>query len=241
MILPKLNTISYRLNLPSTNEEIVYRPYTVEEEKILLTTQESDEAVDVLRAIRQVIKNCVQSDINIETLPTFDLEYIFLNIRGKSTGDEIELLLNHENMINNKGEPCEHKQVVRVLIDDIQVFHPEGHEIKFQLDDKVGIQMKYPSFESLSLSENANNFEQLIELICKSIDVIYDSDNVYNIDDVGEKEVREFVYSMNQKQLGMIQTFFETMPILKHDIVYRCTKCGCEEHVEVKGFQNFFS
>ena len=173
MILPKLNTISYRLNLPSTNEEIVYRPYTVEEEKILLTTQESDEAVDVLRAIRQVMKNCVQSDINVETLPTFDLEYIFLNIRGKSTGDEIELLLNHENMINSKREPCEHKQVVRVLIDDIQVFRPEGHETKFQLDDKVGIQMKYPSFESLSLSEDADNFNQLIELICSSIGLVF--------------------------------------------------------------------
>jgi hypothetical protein len=242
MILPKLNTITHKLNLPSTGQEIVYRPYTVEEEKILLTTQESDEAGDVLRAMKQVISNCLQNDeINIEKLPTFDLEYIFLNIRAKSTGDEIELMMKHENSINNKGEVCEHKQPVRILIDDIQVFKPEGHINKFQLDDNVGVQMKYPTFDTLSINTNNDDFEQLINLITASIDVIYDQEQVYDVSDASRDEVKKFIYSMNQKQLAKIQTFFETMPTLKHEVKYICSKCSCEEIVEVRGFQNFFS
>ena len=241
MILPKLNTITHKLNLPSTGEEIIYRPYTVEEEKILLTTQESDEAGDVLRAIRQVMKNCVQTDINIESLPTFDIEYIFLNVRGKSTGDEIELMLKHENSTNSRNEICEHKQPIRIMIDDIKVFKPEGHVNKFQLDENVGVQMKYPTFESLSINnQNSDEFEQLIEMISSSIDMIYDKEQVYDINDVPKEEVREFICSMNQKQLAMIQTFFETMPVLKHEVKYKCSKCGSDEVVEVTGFQNFF-
>ncbi len=241
MILPKLNTITHQLELPSTGQPIVYRPYTVEEEKILLTTQESDEATDILRAMKQVIENCVETQLDIHKLPTFDLEYIFLNIRAKSIGDEIELLLRHENSINSKGEVCEHKQPVRILIDEIQVFKPESHESKFQLDQNVGVQMKYPTFETLAINTNSDDFEQLIDLIASSIDFIYDKDEVYNISDTTIAEVKKFIYSMNQKQLGIVQTFFETMPVLKHEVKYTCSKCGCEEVVEVKGFQNFFS
>lgn len=240
MILPKLNTITYRLSLPSSKKEITYRPYTVEEEKILLTMQESDDSKDILRSMRQVLSNCVQEDLDIESLPTFDLEYLFLNVRGKSTGDEIELLLKHENATNSKGETCEHRQVTRILIDDIQVHFPEGHQSKFQLDENVGIQMKYPTFEALTLSQANNNFDQLIQLICSSVEIIYDKENVYNTEDFSSKDIEEFIYSMNQKQLAMIQTFFETMPVLKHTVNYKCSKCECEEIVDIQGFQNFF-
>lgn len=240
MILPKLNSVTYKLALPSSGEDVIYRPYTVEEEKILLTTQETDDPTDILRAMRQVIGNCILNGLSIENLPTFDIEYIFLNIRGKSTGEEIELILNHENFINIKGEPCEHKQLVGILIDDIQVHRPEGHESKFQLDGDIGIQMKYPTFESLSINTERDNFDQLIDLIASSIDVIYDKENVYNIEDVPANEVHQFIMSMTQQQIAKVQTFFETMPVLKHDITYTCSKCKCEETIEVKGFQNFF-
>ena len=241
MILPKLNTITHQLELPSTGEPIIYRPYTVEEEKILLTTQESDEASDVLRAMRQIISNCVQSEIDIQKLPTFDIEYLFLNIRSKSIGDEIELLLRHENSTNSKNEICEHRQPVKIMIDEIKVHKTEGHKNEFQLDENVGLKMKYPTFETLSINNDDDDFDQLIDLIVSSIEIIYDKEKVYDISDIPKEEVRTFICSMNQKQLAMVQSFFETMPILKHEVRYVCSKCGCEEIVEVKGFQNFFS
>ena len=242
MPLPKLNTITYQLVLPSNNQKITYRPFTVEEEKILLTAQESDESKDILHAMRQIINNCVQEQIDVEQMPTFDLEYFFLNIRSKSTGDVIELILKHPNSTNAKGEHCEGKQTVAIQIDDIKVEKSENHKNKFQLDDKIGIQLKYPTFELLTESQEGNNdeFEDLINLIANSIDIIYDENEVYNASDSPKEELISFVKSMNQNQMKMVQEFFETMPVLRHTITYTCPACECEETIEIKGFQNFF-
>ena len=242
MPLPKLNTITYQLILPSNNQRITYRPFTVEEEKILLTAQESDESRDILHAMRQIINNCVQEKIDVEQMPTFDLEYFFLNIRSKSTGDVIELILKHPNSTNAKGEHCEGKQTVAIQIDDIKVEKSENHKNKFQLDDKVGVQLKYPTFEMLSESQKqeGDEFDELISLIASSIDMIYDENETYDAGDSSKEELIDFVKSMNQKQLQMVQEFFETMPVLKHTVTYTCPMCGCEEITEIKGFQNFF-
>ena len=239
MLLPKLNTITYRLSLPSTKEEITYRPYTVEEEKILLTMQESDDSKDILRSMRQVLGNCVQEDLDIERLPTFDLEYLFLNVRGKSTGDEIELLLKHENSINSKGETCEHRQVTRILIDDIQVHFPEGHQDKFQLDENVGIKMKYPTFEALTLSQANNDFDQLIKLICSTVEIIYDKENVYN--DFTKEEIAEWLEQLNQTQFGKLIKFFQDVPKLSHTVEWTCPECKQKDSIKLEGLQSFFT
>ena len=239
MPLPKLNVITYTLTLPSTGKEIVYRPFTVEEERILLTAQESDETADILRAMRQIINNCVQTELDVMTLPTFDIEYFFLNIRAKSTGEQIELALKHNNGINKNGESCDHKQRVLIDIDEIKVHKNDSHINNFELDDSIGVIMKYPTIESMAIISD-NNFDSFVKLIVNSIDKIYDSNNTYSASDYSQKELMEFVYSMNQKQIAKIQTFFETMPVLKHEINYTCQKCKQKEHVEIQGFQNFF-
>ncbi len=239
MLLPKLNTITYRLTLPSNDKEITYRPFTVEEEKILLTAQESSSPDDVLNAMRQIIHNCVQTEIDVTKLPTFDIEYFFLNIRAKSTGEEIELIVRHPNVMNSKGEPCDHKENVKINIESIKVEKSKKHQNRFQLDDKVGVVMKYPSMEALAFGD-LNDFDSFVQVIANSIDLIFDEENTYPADDCSQKELIEFVMSMNQKQIAMIQEFFETMPVLKHEINYICTACSCKEIVTIQGFQNFF-
>lgn len=238
MILPKLNTITYRIKLPSNGKEIIYRPFTVEEEKILLTAQESNDAKDILNAMRQIINNCIQTPIDVMKLPTFDIEYFFLNIRSKSIGDEIELLLDHPDHINAKGEVCEHKEHVKINIEDIKVHKPETNN-KFQLDDNVGVIMKYPTIDSLS-TEDELDFEGFIKLIAKCIETIFDKEQTYDVENVSEKELIDFVYSMNKKQLNMIQEFFENIPVLRHEINYICSKCGEKQKRIIEGFQNFF-
>lgn len=239
MMLPKLNTITYKLTLPSNDKEIIYRPFTVEEEKILLTAQESNESEDVLRAMRQIINNCVQTEIDVMKIPTFDIEYFFLNIRAKSTGEEIELMVKHPENKNVKGDICEHKEKVKINIEDIKVHKPKNINNKFQLDDNVGVIMRYPTIEAIS-GEDLNNFDSFVRLIAICIETIYDKESTYDTADVSEKELIEFVYSMNQKQINMIQEFFENMPVLKHSINYVCTECGNKEKIEIQGFQNFF-
>ena len=153
MVLPKLNTITYKLILPSNDKEIIYRPFTVEEEKILLTAQESSDNSDILRAMRQIINNCVQTPLDVSKMPTFDVEYFFLNIRAKSTGEEIELLVKHPDSKNTKGGVCEHKEKVKINIEDIKVYKPKNINNKFQLDENVGVYMKYPTIEALAASD----------------------------------------------------------------------------------------
>jgi len=239
MPLPKLNVITHSLKLPSTGKELIYRPFTVEEERILLTAQESDDTGDILRAMRQIIHNCVQTEIDVLSLPTFDIEYFFLNIRAKSTGEQIELSLKHRDSLNAKGEECDHKQKVTIDIEEIKVHKSDNHIDKFDLDNDIGVFLKYPTIESMAVVNN-NNFESFVKLIALCIDKIYDKENTYESSDYSQKELIEFVYSMNQKQIAKIQTFFETMPVLKHEINYTCAKCKQKEHVEIQGFQNFF-
>jgi hypothetical protein len=240
MALPKLNTITYRLKLPSNDKEITYRPFTVEEEKILLTAQESTDSSDILAAMRQIINNCVQTEIDVMKMPTFDIEYFFLNIRAKSTGEEIDLIVRHPNGVNIQGEQCDHREEVKINVESIRVIKSENHNNQFQLDDNVGVIMRYPTIESLAL-DTSDNFDGFVRVVANSIDIIYDKENQYPADDSTEKELIEFVYSMNQKQITMIQEFFESMPVLKHDIEYICSACSCKETVTIQGFQNFFS
>ena len=240
MGLPKLNTITYRLILPSNDKEITYRPFTVEEEKILLTAQESTDAKDIMAAMRQIINNCVQTELDVMKLPTFDIEYLFLNIRAKSTGEEIDLIVRHPNGINAQGEQCDHKEEVKINIESVRVSKSKNSNNNFQLDENVGVIMRYPTIESLAI-DTTDNFDGFVRVVANSIETIYDKENAYAAEDSTEKELIEFVYSMNQKQIVLIQEFFEHMPVLKHDINYICTACGCKETVTIQGFQNFFS
>ena len=239
MPLPKIATPTYELELPSTGETIKYRPFLVKEEKLLVIALESEDTKQITTAIKSVIKNCILTrGIKVENLPTFDIEYLFFNIRGKSVGEEIEV-----NITCPDDE--ETTTAVIVNLDDIKVQKNEDHTNKIKIDDSVIMEMKYPSLDQFI----KNNFEfsdksamdQSFELIGSCIDKIYTEDEVWSTSDVSKKEVIEFLESMNSSQFKDIEKFFETMPKLSHTLKVTNPKTKVESEVVLEGLASFFA
>ncbi len=238
MPLPKISTPTYELELPSTGETIKYRPFLVKEEKLLVLALESEDMKQITTAIKSVIKSCIQSkSIKVENLPTFDIEYLFLNIRGKSVGEEIEVNL----IAPDDGEtPVE----VKILIDDIKVKKNEEHTTKIKIDEHLMMEMKYPSLDQFIKSNfdfNSNNtMDQSFDLIASCIDKIYNEEEVWDSADVTKKELSEFLDQMNSQQFKQIEKFFETMPKLSHEVKLTNPKTEVESTVVLEGLSSFF-
>lgn len=238
MPLPKIATPTYELELPSTGETIKYRPFLVKEEKLLVLALESENMKEITTAIKTVIKNCIQSkNIKVENLPTFDIEYLFLNIRGKSVGEEIEV-----NLIAPDDE--ETPVLVKILIDDIKVKKNEEHSKQIKIDDHLMMEMKYPSLDQFIKSNfdfNANNsMDQSFDLIASCIDKIYNEEEVWDSSDVTKKELAEFLDQMNSQQFKQIEKFFETMPKLSHEVKLTNPNTKVESTVVLEGLSSFF-
>jgi hypothetical protein len=239
MPLPKIATPTYELELPSTGETIKYRPFLVKEEKLLIIALESEDTKQITTAIKTVIKNCIETKgIKVETLPTFDIEYLFLNIRGKSVGEEIEV-----NVICPDDE--ETSVSVKINIDEIQVQRDENHTNKIKLDEVLMMEMKYPSLEQFIKSNfdlsNKNTIDQSFELVSSCVDKIYNQDDVWVAADVTKKELMEFLDQMNTNQFKEIEKFFETMPKLSHTIKITNPKTEIESEVVLEGLSSFFA
>jgi len=238
MPLPKISTPTYELNLPSTGKKVQYRPFLVREEKLLVLALETEDPKDITTAMKTVIKNCIQTrGVKVETLPTFDIEYLFLNIRGKSVGEEIEV-----NII------CPDDEVttvpVTLLIDDIKVQKSKEHNNKIELGNSLIMEMRYPSLDqfiknNFDFSED-NQMDQSFELISSCIDKIYNEEEVWSTADVTKKEVNDFLEQMNSRQFKQIEKFFETMPKLSHDIKVKNPNTGVESTVVLEGLASFF-
>ena len=239
MSLPIINTPTYTLNIPSTDQEVTYRPFLVKEEKLLVIALESDDSKQITTAIRAVIKSCVLTKgIKVEQLPTFDIEYLFLNIRGKSVGEDIEV-----NIICPDDEETEVK--VNINLDDIQVQKHDDHTDKIKLDDSIMMQMKYPSLDQFiknNFEFNDNNMmEQSFDLIASCVDKIFTEDEVWAAADCTKKEMTEFLEQMNSSQFKQIESFFETMPKLSHTIKVKNPKTKKESKVVLEGLASFFA
>jgi len=239
MPLPKISTPTYELELPSTGQTIKYRPFLVKEEKLLVLALESEDTKQITTAIKTVIKNCIETKgIKIEALPTFDIEYLFLNIRGKSVGEEIEL-----NVIcPDDGETT---VPFSINVDDIKVQKNPEHNNKIKLDDSIMMEMKYPSLEqfiksNFDLSAD-NTVDQSFELIASCIGKIFTEDEVWVAEDVTKKEMIEFLDQMNTTQFKQIEKFFETMPKLSHTIKVVNPKTKVESEVVLEGLSSFFA
>jgi len=238
MPLPKISTPSYHLTLPSTGKEIKYRPFLVREEKLLVLALESEDTKQITEAIKTVIKSCIETrGIKVETLPTFDIEYLFLNIRGKSVGEEIEVNI----ICPDDGETT---VPVKINVDEIEVKKFDGHDKKIKIDDSIMIEMKYPSLDQF-IKNNfvfsaANDMDQAFDLISSCIDTIYTEDEVWSTSDVTKKEITEFLDQMNSLQFKKIETFFETMPKLSHKITVTNPKTKVENEVVLEGLSSFF-
>ena len=238
MPLPKIATPTYSLVLPSIEKEINFRPFLVKEEKLLVLALETEDTKQITTAIKAVIKNCIQTKgIKVESLPTFDIEYLFLNIRGKSVGESIDV-----NVIC----PDDEKTSVKVVIDldDIQVKKTEGHSNKVKLDDTLMMELKYPSLDEFIKNnfdfKDENAMEQSFNLIASCIDKIYNEEEVWVADDCTKKEIKEFLESMNSSQFKKIEEFFTTMPKLSHTIKVKNPNTKVESEVVLEGLASFF-
>ena len=239
MPLPKIATPTYELELPSSGKKINYRPFLVKEEKLLVLALESEDTKQITTAIKAVIKACIKTrGIKVENLPTFDIEYLFLNIRGKSVGEELEV-----NIICPDDEKTQ--VPVTIDLDSIECQKVEGHTNKIKLDDNLMMEMKYPSLDqfiksNFDMTDN-NQLDQSFDLIASCIDKIYSEDEVWASEDCSKKEMSEFLESMNSAQFKEIETFFETMPKLSHTITVTNPETGVDSDVTLEGLAAFFA
>ena len=239
MPLPKIATPTYELELPSTGKTIQYRPFLVKEEKLLVLALESEDTTQITTAIKAVIKACIKTrGIKVETLPTFDIEYLFLNIRGKSVGEVLDV-----NVICPDDEKTQ--VTVQIDLDSIECRKTEGHTNKIKLDDTIMMEMKYPSLDQFIKSnfdmKEENQMEQSFDLIASCIDKLYSADEVWASEDCSKKEMSDFLEQLNSSQFKEIEKFFETMPKLSHTIKVLNPKTKIESDVTLEGLAAFFA
>ena len=238
MPLPKIATPTYELVLPSTKKTIKYRPFLVKEEKLLVLALETEDQKEITTAVKSVIKNCISTrGVKVESLPTFDIEYLFLNIRGKSVGEEVDV-----NIIAPDDGITEIP--VKIAIDEIEVTENPEHNPQIKLNDELMMEMKYPSLDQFiknNFDVNDSNFEQSFELIASCVSKIYNEDEVWSTDDVSKKEVVDFLEQMNSIQFKEIEKFFETMPKLSHKLMVTNPNTKVESEVVLEGLSSFFA
>jgi hypothetical protein len=241
MPLPKISTPTYELELPSTGKSIKYRPFLVKEEKILILALESQDIKQITLAIKQVLKDCIiTKGIKIEDLPSFDIEYIFLNVRGKSVGEAIDLVVT----CSDDGTT---EVPVKVYVDEINVQKDSEHTSEIKLDDDIVVKMKYPSLDQFiknnfdfSVQESASTIDKSFDIISSCIEAIFTAEESWAASDCTKKELVEFIESMNSSQFKKIEQFFETMPKLSHTFTVKNPKTGVENTVTLEGLTSFF-
>ena len=236
MALPTMDLPTYELEIPSSKKKIKIRPFLVKEEKILLLALESDDEKNIKQAVLNLLKACIQSRVKVENLSTFDLEYIFLNIRAISVGEVVEILITCQ-------DDEETKVKYNLNLTDVSVIFPEGHSNKIMLNDNTGVIMKYPSFDDFVEGQFANkeyNEDGVIKIIANSIDQIFQDEEVFDESTTSKKEFIQFVETLTKEQLEKIQAFFESAPRLEHKFKVTNPKTGVESEYTLRGLQSFF-
>ena len=239
MPLPKIATPTYELVIPSTKKKVKYRPFLVKEEKVLIMAMESEDTTMIANAVKDVISSCITTrGVKVDELATFDIEYLFLNIRGKSVGEEVEV-----NLVAPDDGETEVK--VTIALDEIKVEKNDEHTRQIKLDDTLMMEMKYPSLDQF-ISNNfdfneKNQLEQSFDLIASCVDKIYSEEEVWAAADCTKKEIKEFLEQMNSTQFKEIESFFETMPKLTHNVKFVNPNTKKENEVLLEGLASFFA
>ena len=234
MALPTMDLPTYELEVPSTKKKIKFRPFLVKEEKVLLMALETDEEKNIKDAVLQLLKSCISTRIKLENLASFDLEYIFLNIRAVSVGEVVQM-----NITCQDDEKTQVKYNLNLT--DVNVLFPEGHSNKIMLTDNLGVIMKYPSFDGFVQGQFTNNTElDVIKIVAESIDQIFEGEDVYDESTTTKKEFVQFVESLTNPQLEKIQEFFETAPRLEHSFKVTNPNTGVESDYTLRGLASFF-
>ena len=232
MALPVLASPEFMTEIPSTKQKIKFRPFLVKEEKILYMALEGNDEKEIQNAIVTILSNCIiDEDVDVLRLTTFDIEFLFLQLRGKSVGEKVELLMSH-----SEGK-CEHKTQVEINLDDIKIVG-EISDGKIMLDDSIGVKMRYPymhDVEKLSGDDTMSLFNSLAPLI----EFVYDKENVYN--DFSHDEMVTWLEQLSQSQFKVLTDFLSNMPKLSHEVKWKCSKCGETDSMVLEGLQSFFT
>ena len=242
-MLPKLDVPIHEVKLISTGKTIRFRPFLVKEQKLFLMASESNDPKETINVIRQVLKNCILDEIDVDSLPTFDLEFLFMNLRARSVEEIVDLKYKCNNVVlNDKGESDSCTGVVdfKVNLLEIQPTKNPEHTNKIQLTENLGVVLKYPSFDMIQRYEDKSETDIMSSVLVDCIDYIYDKDQIYYAKDASKDELAEFVDNLQQKDLEKIKVFFDTLPEIKKDVHFKCPKCSYEEDIQIKGLQSFF-
>lgn len=242
MPLPKINTPIFELILPSTGETVKYRPFLVKEQKILMLAMEGDDR-DISTAIKQIVNNCAIDSINVEELPSFDIEYFFTRLRAKSISEKVDLNMRHQGGKNKLGNQCDGETKVSINLMDIEIFRPENHIDKIILDEnaEIGVKLKYMTLKKIDTSSAVTDLDLATISIINSIDYIFDKEEIYKKEDYTEKDIITFIDDLSQSQFEKLAKFFETIPKLQHTVKWTCKKCGEDDSVVLQGMNNFFA
>ena len=237
MALPILNTMTYELELPSTGEQVTFRPFLVKEEKVLLMAAESGEQKDIIRAIKQIIKNClVDSDLNVNNLAMIDLEYFFLQLRARSIGETLPVTFKPDCF-----EECKQSITVDINVEQITVEKGEEHDDKIKITDEIMIKLTYPSVNDITNIAGKTATDALFLIIENSIEYIMVGEEMYFAKDHTKKELQDFLNSLSAQQFTKVRDFYESMPRLKHTIEYECPVCKVADKKELVGLESFFT
>lgn len=235
MALPRIDSPKYELKVPSTGAVVEYRPYLVKEEKILMMAMETKDQQQMIRALRDVIAGCTEGKIQADNLAMFDLEYVFLKIRGKSVGET--------SKVGMKCSECGHKNEVEIDLDKVEVQGEVKKSVKVALTDSVGVVLKYPTVKGIQkqLSKQGGNDREItMAAVASAIESIYDAENVYQAEDEKAEDIVGFLDSLTSSQFKKISEYFEDMPRLKHEVKYTCASCKAENKQTLEGLTNFF-
>jgi len=234
MALPKLTTPTYELEVPSTDEKIKYRPFLVREEKILLMAMESEKTEDVIQAVKEIVSECTFGKLNLGTMPIFDVEYIFLNIRAKSVGEVSNLRLLCPDDRETYAD-------VEIDLSEVAVQVEKDHTNQIELTDEMGIYMTYPTIDSFATTGITDvTASNMLEVITTCIAQIYDGEDVFEAKDQTKDELVEFIEQLNTQQFRDVQMFFDTMPKLKHVVKVKNPKTEVESDILLQGLNDFF-
>ena len=245
MPLPKVITSQYELILPSTEKVIKYRPFLVKEEKILLEAKESKNETQIINSLKQILKNCiVTKGIKVEELPSFDIEYIFLNIRAKSAGENLDIIYT----CDDDGET---KVPLTIFIDEIKVQKDPEHSRDIVLQDNLILRMKYPALKQfvetrfdigeVGEQSSSEKIDKSFEIIASCMDVIFNNEEGYAASDCSKKELFDFLDDLTNSQFNKIENFFATMPVLKHTVVIENPKTKVKNTLTLEGLTSFFT
>lgn len=232
-MLPILNTPQHEVKLFSVPKPVVFRPYLVKEEKLLLMAQASDDPKEVERAVRQIVTNCTNGSVNVGVLPSFDLELLFLQLRARSVNNVIEVKFRCER--NTANGACGTLVPVSINIDDIKLTVPEGHTNRIMLSDSVGVVLKYPTADDITEGM------PFTEMLAKCLGTIFTtSGDVHEVSEYPAAEVAAFIDNLSVQNIEALQRFFDTMPRLSHTVQFKCPKCEYSEEITLQGLADFF-